>query len=41
MEYYKLCYVKGNKAWFTNNLAEPFKNVAKELNKMFFGNDND
>lgn len=24
-----------------NNLAEPFKNVAKELNKMFFGNDND
>lgn len=24
-----------------NNLAEPFKNIAKELNKMFFGNDND
>lgn len=24
-----------------NNLAEPFKNVAQELNKIFFGNDND
>lgn len=23
-----------------NNLAEPFKNVAKELNKIFFGNEN-
>lgn len=23
-----------------NNLAEPFKNVAKELNKLFFGNEN-
>lgn len=22
-----------------NNLAEPFKNVAQELNKIFFGND--
>lgn len=22
-----------------NNLAEPFKNVAKELNKIFFGNE--
>lgn len=24
-----------------NNLAEPFKNVAQELNKIFFGNDNE
>lgn len=24
-----------------NNLAEPFRNVAKELNKMFFGNTED
>ena len=24
-----------------NNLAEPFKNVAKELNKIFFGNEGD
>lgn len=23
-----------------NNLAEPFKNVAKELNKIFFNNEN-
>lgn len=23
-----------------NDLAEPFKNVAKELNTLFFGNDN-
>lgn len=23
-----------------NNLAEPFKNVAKELSKIFFGNEN-
>lgn len=22
MEYYKLCYVEGNKAWFTNNFEK-------------------
>ena len=22
MEYYKLCYIEGNKAWFTNNFEE-------------------
>lgn len=25
MEYYKLCYVEGNKAWFTNNFEKQWR----------------